>query len=166
MRKVKGLRRVKAESQPLILPSALHMWHSDIVTSADMTLKRKNHHHLRTLSRLDAAVRVSGKLCAGHAVFKGEYANLRIKLHKQCRIDPNVRKDRRCFWLAAIGIQTRWRMLPKRAYYRLLKIEVKRVQTHFRMWSDRRVFLFFKEKVYKNTASYSLERAKFAFFDD
>lgn len=38
-------------------------------------------------------------------------------------------------------------MLPKRAFYRLLKKEVKRVQTHFRMWSDRRVYLFFKRQV-------------------
>lgn len=38
-------------------------------------------------------------------------------------------------------------MLPKRAFYRLLKQEVKRVQTHFRMWSDRRVYLFFKRQV-------------------
>lgn len=38
-------------------------------------------------------------------------------------------------------------MLPKRTYYRLLKKEVKRVQTHFRMWSDRRVYVFFKKQV-------------------
>lgn len=63
------------------------------------------------------------------------------------RIDSSVRKDRRCFWAASIAIQTRWRMLPKRAFYRLLKQEVKRVQTHFRMWSDRRVYVFFKRQV-------------------
>ena len=44
-------------------------------------------------------------------------------------------------------------MLPKRAFYRLLKKEVKRVQTHFRMWSDRRVYLFFKRQVHEMNES-------------
>lgn len=63
------------------------------------------------------------------------------------RIDSSVRKDRRLFWFASIAIQTRWRMLPKREYYRLLQRATKMVQSHFRMWSDRRVYRFVREKV-------------------
>lgn len=63
------------------------------------------------------------------------------------RIDSSIREDRRVLWSASIAIQTRWRMLVKRELFRLLRRAAVMVQAHFRMWSDRRVYIFFRAQV-------------------